>query len=341
MAKITLDPITSGYQTTAQVNNNNADIVNHLNDKVLYRDNPAGEPNQMFNALDMNLNRIINLPNATGSDQPATFGQVITIISEAIAAASGDSGGGFGTEYLFWDVETVILAENQTLVTFGSDTTLSNFSRSGLSIDSGKMIEGVDFTKDNPTRTITLAQSYPAGTAINRYREKPDTSLPVEDAIAAAAASQEWATQVEDTLISLESGGNLIDDYSALHHASKAAASAAAALAVEGLAVNATAVGAVVLDAANGANSVFHLTFTGNITDLSITNTPVNATKAYSCTIIITSDGSSSVTFGSQFTFPGGTPPTLTLSAGKRDVITSLTIDNGAEFLSEVVMVGI
>lgn len=60
MAKITLDSIASGYQSTAQVNNNNAEIADHLNNRVLYRNNPAGEPNQMYTNLDMNGYAIIN-----------------------------------------------------------------------------------------------------------------------------------------------------------------------------------------------------------------------------------------------------------------------------------------
>lgn len=73
MAKITLDTITSGFQSTSQVNNNNADIATNLNDKVLYRDNPTGEPNQMVNLLDMNSNQIINLPAPSSPTSPLRF----------------------------------------------------------------------------------------------------------------------------------------------------------------------------------------------------------------------------------------------------------------------------
>jgi len=81
MAKITLDTITSGFQSTSQVNNNNSDIVTNLNDKVLYRDNPTGEPNQMNNLLDMNSNQIINLPAPSSPTSPLRFLDIPGVIT--------------------------------------------------------------------------------------------------------------------------------------------------------------------------------------------------------------------------------------------------------------------
>ena len=63
MAKITIDNITSGYSSTTALNNNFDAIETELNSKVLYRNNPAGEPNSMQNDLDMNSNSINNVAN--------------------------------------------------------------------------------------------------------------------------------------------------------------------------------------------------------------------------------------------------------------------------------------
>ena len=60
MAKITLDTITSSFASTSLFNTNFTAIKDELNDKVLYRDNPTGEANQMLNDLDMNSNDILN-----------------------------------------------------------------------------------------------------------------------------------------------------------------------------------------------------------------------------------------------------------------------------------------
>jgi hypothetical protein len=61
MAKLTLPTISSGYATTTQLNNAFDAIEAELQNKVLYRDNPVGEPNVMEQDLDMNSNKIINV----------------------------------------------------------------------------------------------------------------------------------------------------------------------------------------------------------------------------------------------------------------------------------------
>lgn len=61
MAKITLPSISSGYATTTQLNNAFAAIASEFQNKVLYRNNPTGEPNQMEQDLDMNNNKILNV----------------------------------------------------------------------------------------------------------------------------------------------------------------------------------------------------------------------------------------------------------------------------------------
>ena len=62
MAKITIPDIASQFASQEALNARFTQVENELNDKVLYRDNPDGEPNAMAQELDMNTNRIINLP---------------------------------------------------------------------------------------------------------------------------------------------------------------------------------------------------------------------------------------------------------------------------------------
>ena len=61
--KITLDSIVSGFKSVTKLISNFDKIENDLNNKVLYRDNPEGEPNYMQNDLDMNSYNIINQGN--------------------------------------------------------------------------------------------------------------------------------------------------------------------------------------------------------------------------------------------------------------------------------------
>jgi hypothetical protein len=60
MAKISISNLSSGFNSTTTLNNAFDAIETQLNSKVLYRDNPAGEPNQMENDLDMNGQTILN-----------------------------------------------------------------------------------------------------------------------------------------------------------------------------------------------------------------------------------------------------------------------------------------
>lgn len=76
MSKIVLNDLTTNYGSMALHNTNNASIEDHLNNKVLYRNNPSGEPNQMENQLDMNSNRITNLADAVSSHDAVTLRQL-------------------------------------------------------------------------------------------------------------------------------------------------------------------------------------------------------------------------------------------------------------------------
>lgn len=76
MSKIELDNVSTGFQSTTKINSNNDALETELNDKVLYRDNPVGEPNQMLGNLDMNSNRMLNLLDASNPQEPATLAQL-------------------------------------------------------------------------------------------------------------------------------------------------------------------------------------------------------------------------------------------------------------------------
>lgn len=94
MAKITLNDLTTNFGSQTLHNTNNAEIESHLNSKVLYRDNPEGEPNQMETPLDMNSFRILNLPDASSAQEPITKSQLdaasnSTVFDPSISAYTG------------------------------------------------------------------------------------------------------------------------------------------------------------------------------------------------------------------------------------------------------------
>src|SRR5574343_1426421 len=85
MAKITLSTLTSAFNAITKLNSNFTSIKNELNNKVLYRDNPAGEANQMENDLDLNSNDIQNVGTITATSM-VLGGDVVT--TRELAAAS-------------------------------------------------------------------------------------------------------------------------------------------------------------------------------------------------------------------------------------------------------------
>lgn len=73
MAKLTLTDITSGYGLTTTLNANNA-LIEAALENTLSRDGTG--PNTMSVSIDMNSQRITNLPTAVNSSEPVTLGQI-------------------------------------------------------------------------------------------------------------------------------------------------------------------------------------------------------------------------------------------------------------------------
>jgi len=65
VAKIDLPTISSGYASNTTFNTTFTALENEFQQKVLYRDNPTGEPNSMQNDLDLNSNDINNVKDIT------------------------------------------------------------------------------------------------------------------------------------------------------------------------------------------------------------------------------------------------------------------------------------
>lgn len=83
MSKITLDDTKSGFNLSV-INQNFDTIAEQFQDKILYRDNPAGEPNQMLGSLDMNSNRILNLPAPVGNSEPVRKQDLLDLVAGSL-----------------------------------------------------------------------------------------------------------------------------------------------------------------------------------------------------------------------------------------------------------------
>lgn len=90
MAKISLSPITN-VNTLSAVNANFSSIASELQNKVLYRANPVGEPNSVNNDLDLNGNDIFNVGLVATTDLTVdgqTIEQIVDAANGGVVAAA-------------------------------------------------------------------------------------------------------------------------------------------------------------------------------------------------------------------------------------------------------------
>ena len=88
MAKITLPTIAAGYASNAAFNTAFGQIDAEFQSKVLYRNNPSGEPNTMQNLLDMNSNPINNVTMLTATGITVAGVNLTAKVAEAAASAA-------------------------------------------------------------------------------------------------------------------------------------------------------------------------------------------------------------------------------------------------------------
>lgn len=81
---------------------------------------------------------------------------------------------------------------------------------------------------------------------------------------------------------------------------------------------------------------VFTLTTSGNISTISVSNTPTKANTGVGFTLIITQGGGHTMSWASwspgTLKWAGGTGPSLTVTAGKTDIFSFVTYDNGTNW---------
>lgn len=87
MAKITLAPVTN-TDMLSTINQNFDDLEAEFQDKVLYRANPVDETNTMTNLLDMNGQRIINLPVPGSPNDAARLQDVVNATTGIVPASA-------------------------------------------------------------------------------------------------------------------------------------------------------------------------------------------------------------------------------------------------------------
>lgn len=98
MSKIALDRLTSSFSFQAAYNEVLASIEEEFSERVLYRNNPVGEPNNMLNDLDMSGNDIINVGlisaegfNVGGTDITSSLVDLLAHVDQAVIDIDADA----------------------------------------------------------------------------------------------------------------------------------------------------------------------------------------------------------------------------------------------------------
>lgn len=91
MTKLVLDDV-PGVGSLSKINSNFDRVELALQNSVLWRNNPVGEPNSMGSSLDMNNNRIYNLPAPSTANEPARLQDLANVVSGgSVVVSSGVS----------------------------------------------------------------------------------------------------------------------------------------------------------------------------------------------------------------------------------------------------------
>lgn len=153
MTKITLNNIGAGtqFQTAIASINANNDTVETAFDNTLSRDGTT--PNTMNATLDMNSNRVVNLPDAIAISEPITLGQASILNGNGTITVGLPTGG---------TINQVLKKNSATNYDVGWGTATGTVTSVGLSLPSDFNVTGTPVTTSG-TLTATFVNS-PTGT---------------------------------------------------------------------------------------------------------------------------------------------------------------------------------
>ena len=238
MAKITLPPINAGISSQAKINENFASIEDALNNKVLYRNNPIGEPNALESSLDFNSNSLVNI-GTVSADNFKVGGEDITAGIQASQAAAADSAAEAYSTYLLTvnakDASELAL-DTFTDIYLGKKSVAPTLDNDGNAIQEGAIYwntVGKGFWFWDSTQWIlfdVVTAGNAATTATTKAAEAVDSAELADDL---RGYAKEWADKATD--VSIAAGGG--SGYkSSKTRATESAASAAAALTSQNIA---------------------------------------------------------------------------------------------------------
>jgi len=201
MAKISLTSILSGFLSAAQLNDNFTKLVAEFQNKVLYRNNTSGEDNQMENSLDMNSNRILNLPEPVNANEAARLVDVQTMGSTSLPVQTGYAGKFIQTDGTIatWQIPDATEVSNTPAGAIAATTVQAAINE----LDTEK--QPIDATLTSIAALGTAADKIAYTTGVDTWAETPLT------AFARTILDDATADDVRNTL-SVTAGNEINDD---------------------------------------------------------------------------------------------------------------------------------
>lgn len=299
MSKIVLNDVTN-LNALSVINDNFDKLEQELQNKVLYRDNPEGEPNTLENDVDANGNSLYNVQDLTinggftvdGQDVGAYIGQAADAATDALASATAaaNSATAAGAS-----------ASAANASAFAADASADEAAAvvAGLAIPTGIVkgngtafsaaVAGTDYLA--PAAIGTTVQAYDADlTTLGAGGSSARSFLglvigtdvqPYDADTAKTDVTQTYTAAQRGTVSPLTDGATITPDFAVANN--------------------------------------FSVTLGGNRT---LAN-PTNLVAGQSGVIVITQDGTGSRTlaYGSYWKFSNGTAPSLTTTASAVDVL--------------------
>lgn len=189
MSKIVLDNVEGGFNLQ-KINSNFQKIEDELNSKVLYRDNPAGEPNSMSKPLDMDGNDLLNVATLSvteslsigGIDLGTEVARAQTYANEALASAQSAN----------TDAESATASASSAASSAATATTQAGIATTQAGIATTKAAEAVVSASNAATSASTATTQ-----ATNSSNSATSASTSASTATTQASAASSSATSAE------------------------------------------------------------------------------------------------------------------------------------------------
>ena len=189
MSKIVLDNVEGGFNLQ-KINSNFQKIEDELNSKVLYRDNPAGEPNSMSKPLDMDGNDLLNVATLSvtkslsigGINLGTEVARAQTYANEALASAQSAN----------TDAESATASASSAATSAATATTQAGIATTKADIATTKAAEAVVSASNAATSASSASTS--ASTATTQAATATTQAGIATSEAASATASASSAT---------------------------------------------------------------------------------------------------------------------------------------------------